>query len=118
MLMNIRKSMSSQKGFTLVELMIVIVIIGVLAAIAVPKFADSTDDAKAAKVLADFRTIDSALALYYAKNGSYPAAGYTALTTALEGTYIKKMPTAPSGYTAYTYTLANGVYTLAGGVKQ
>ena len=122
MLMNIRKSMRGQKGFTLVELMVVIAIIGVLAAIAVPMFTDSTDSAKAARVQADLRTVESALQLYYADNGSYPATGWQALANALTGEskkYMKTMPSAPSGYSAYTYTYnaAAKTYTLGGGTK-
>lgn len=72
MIMSIRNKMKSQKGFTLIELMVVISIIGILAAIVVPKFSSATDSATKAKIQADLRTLDSAISMYYAKNGSYP----------------------------------------------
>ncbi|WP_346354487.1 type II secretion system protein [Azotosporobacter soli] len=55
------KKRKNEAGFTLVELMVVISIIGVLAAIAVPKFANATDSARGGKIQADLATIDSAI---------------------------------------------------------
>lgn len=50
----------NQKGFTLVELVVVIAIIGILAGMAIPRFLDATASARGAKVVADMRTIQSA----------------------------------------------------------
>jgi len=69
MIIRLRQLLKQQKGFTLVELLVVVAIIGILAAIAVPKFADSTKAAKGAKIVADLRSIDSAIMLYSANNG-------------------------------------------------
>ena len=71
MMTKIRQRLN-QKGFTLVELMVVIAILGVLAAIALPKFTDSTTSANTAKAQADLRTIDSAIVMYQAQEGTTP----------------------------------------------
>jgi len=70
MLIRMRKSMTNQKGFTLIELMVVIAIIGILAAIAIPKFASANDTARGAKMAADLRTIDSAVSIVIAQGGT------------------------------------------------
>ena len=72
MMTKIRKRLN-QKGFTLVELMVVIAILGILAAIAIPKFSDSTSAANTAKIAADLRTIDSAIVMYQANGGTLAA---------------------------------------------
>ena len=64
--------MCKQRGFTLIELVIVIAVLGILAGIAIPRFLDSTASARGAKLVGDLRTIDSAIMIYQAKTGSYP----------------------------------------------
>ena len=96
MLQLFKKRLSNRKGFTLVELLVVVAIIGILAAIAVPKFSDASNSAKVAKIQADLRTIDSAMAIYNAKKGSYPNA--TQIVTSPDGT-LTSFPTPPSGVT-------------------
>ncbi len=66
-----------RKGFTLIELMIVIAIIIILAAIAVPVYANIMVRAKRARVLEDFRTLQSSLEAYKTDWGVYPITGST-----------------------------------------
>lgn len=68
------------KGFTLIELVVVIAILGILAGIAIPRFLDAQASAKGAKIVADLRTIDSAAMIYQAKTGSLPTS-IAAITT-------------------------------------
>ena len=88
-----------KKGFMLLELIIVIAIIGILAAVAIPNLVSMTDEAKVAKIQADLSTIGTAVEVYHVKEGTYP----TALTT-LEGddAYLKKIPDPPKGAGEYT----------------
>lgn len=65
--------MKKRQGFTLIELVIVIAILGILAGIAISRFLDAQASARGAKVLANLRTIDSAAALYMTRNGKVPS---------------------------------------------
>jgi general secretion pathway protein G len=113
-----------QKGFTLVELLIVVIILAILAAIVVPQFGASTADANNAAVLTNVATIRSAIELYRAQhNGAYPAAttfvaqmtqttnaagttGCTINTVGCFGPYIRGT-TLPADPTNATATLAS-----------
>ena len=61
------------KGFTLVEILIVVVILGILAAIVIPQFTNASETAKSSSVISQLQTIRSQLELYQVQhNGSYP----------------------------------------------
>ena len=62
----------AKRGFTLVELLIVVIILAILAAIVVPQFIASTEDAKTAAVDANLRNLRSAIALYKQQHGDDP----------------------------------------------
>ncbi len=66
-----------QSGFTLVEMVIVIVVLGILAAVAIPKFFDFTTDAKEAAAKGSLGAVRSAIATFYAHSAT-PAGGGTA----------------------------------------
>ncbi len=68
--------MRRQTAFTLIELLIVVAIIGILAAIAVPNFLNAQTKAKLAKVQAEFQSIRSALATYQLDNNTFPHDGW------------------------------------------
>ena len=64
--------MRQSQGFTLIEVMVVVVILGILAAFIVPRIIGRPDEAKVAKVKSDVRALQTALDLYRLDNGVYP----------------------------------------------
>ena len=71
-----------QKGFTLIELMIVVAIIGILAAVAIPQFADSSQEAKASSLQTNLAVLRNSIEYYrtnhLGKYPGYPSAGASA----------------------------------------
>lgn len=72
-----------QQGFTLIELMIVVAIIGILAAIAVPAYQDYTARAQASEALSSTGGLRADLAVAFSENGAFPAAGSATHAAAL-----------------------------------
>lgn len=73
--MNLSKTLwLKEDGFTLMEMMIVVAIIAILTAIALPKFNESLALANTARVQADLQSLDTAIAMYRVQNGSVPQA--------------------------------------------
>jgi general secretion pathway protein G len=62
-----------QQGFTLIEIMVVVIIIGLLAAVVVPQFLGRVDDARIAKAKQDIQAMETALTLYKLDNFRYPS---------------------------------------------
>jgi type II secretion system protein G len=94
----------NQGGFTLIELMVVVLIVGLLAGIAVPRLAKAWDDAKASACQANMKQIEAALELYYFEEGKYPEGENS---TALEKLKQKSVPKCPQGKKDYTYSQKN-----------
>lgn len=102
-------SVRAQQGFTLIEIMVVVVILGILAAVVVPRIMDRPDDARIARVKQDIRAIEAALNLYKLDNFYYPTTqqGIEALVSPPSGEpqaknwkpggYIGQMPKDPWG---------------------
>lgn len=88
------------QGFTLIEVMVVIVILGILAAIIAPKVMDRPDTARLVKAKTDIRAIESALNLYKLDNFDYPSTDEG--LEVLVPKYIERPPIDPWG-NAYLY---------------
>lgn len=100
---------TNMSGFTLIEIMVVVVILGILAGFVVPKIMDRPDQAKIVRAKSDVRAIESALNMYKLDNHRYPASdqglsalvekpgGSDAAKNWKQGGYLDKIPKDPWG---------------------
>jgi general secretion pathway protein G len=104
--MKIQLKKSSSDAFTLIELMVVVIILGILAATIIPQFMGATQDAKVGTAKSQIAELDSALERFYINLDRYPTAeeGLNALVEAPSGTeqkwrgpYIKQLRNDPWG---------------------
>jgi len=85
--------MKKAKGFTLIELMIVVAIIGILSAIAIPKFADLIRKSNEGATKGNLGALRSAISIYYGEmEGVFPTTNPTAILTMENGKYLKAIP--------------------------
>lgn len=124
---NLHRTLRRFKAFTLVELLIVIVILAVLAAIVIPKFADSSTRSKESSLKANLKQVRNAVELFKTDTSAYPAAladlagtsaptsgkdatGTTKAITASDfrGPYLSAVPSDPVSGSALTYSVASG----------
>ena len=122
---NGRSRVLSRAGFTLLEIMVVIVILGLLAALVVPKLIGRTEEAKQTQTRLQIKNIEQALQLFKLDNGFYPETeqGIEALVRAPEigripknyrkGGYLDRVPKDPWG-SSYVYVSpgTNGDYDI------
>ena len=97
-----------QSGFTLIEVMVVVVILGILASIIIPKIMDKPDEARVVKAKQDIRALESALEIYRLDNYVYPTTdqGLDALVQKPSSTplpphwkqYLDRLPMDPWGH--------------------
>jgi type IV pilus assembly protein PilA len=100
---NIMRMFRKDEGFTLVELMVVVLIIGILVAIAIPVFNAASDSARQRTCQSNQRVIEGAVQQYMAASptNTMPT-GAVGTGHALVPTYIKDIPACPSGAGAYS----------------
>ena len=93
---------SGRSAFTLIEVLIVVILIAILAATIIPRFSDSTTDAKTGAMDYNLRTLRSQVQVYKAENGNYPTtlSDLTAVSPAGHGPYIDAVPENPFTFTS------------------
>jgi type IV pilus assembly protein PilA len=110
----------NRRGFTLIELMVVVAVIGILTTIAVPLYTNMQLRARVAKAQADSRALVSAISVYSSHMMSLPP-NLAALNSAAvnaqgatAGPFMASTPTPPAGWTPYGYSsTAAGVYRVS-----
>ena len=96
-------------GFTLIELIIVIVIVGILAMVAIPRYFANIENARRAEANSTLRSIKEAIMAYYAVNDFLPAA--LPITAAIPNGGSMNLPVPTS--TNFSYSFAGGTITAA-----
>ena len=120
-----RPQTRSRRGFTLIEILIVVVILGILAAIVIPQFSSASNEAAISSVRSQLQTLRSQVELYRVQNGQYPNNGQiggfddegepievtadNGFAQLRSGGYLQRLPEMPAGW---RMDLTNGVITV------
>lgn len=108
----------ARKGFTVVELLVVVIVIGILASITIVAYNGAQDRAEYARAKTDMKHINDALIIYKSQNGTYPSTGgawtyqynigsatpNSTFLAALVPTYLDKMPIGKANTSYYWYS--------------
>lgn len=106
MMNKMRNMLKSEAGFTLVELLVVLLVLGILASVAVPRFLDMRGKANLVKAKTELKQVQTAMELYYAEYGNYPA------EDDFEDALAEYVEPGDLADYVLNYTIAGGVYTI------
>jgi len=98
----------SRKAFTLVEILIVVVILGILAAIVVPQFTNATQDAQTGNIRAQVKSLNNQIELFRARTNAYPDFATNGWQEMIDNNYIKTAPKNPYNNSTTIGTVVDG----------
>lgn len=120
----VKKLSKDNRGFTLIELVVVIAILGILSAIAVPKYNKSRLNAAVSAHNANVKTIESAATMYLADGGSDITSETAIIAGQGVGEYLQEVPTVPkeakvtNDADVYKITIVDGKITVTPGLRK
>jgi type II secretion system protein G len=111
-------SAHDSRGFSLLELLITLVVIGIIAAISIPNLLAAIDKGKQKRTMADMRSIGTAVEAYAVDNGGYPiAADAPTLALVISGSFVKVIPELDGWSHLYVVDSQRTTYTIVSSGK-